>query len=264
MTLTGWHRTLAGGGALAIATAMIGIVADAHTREDAIYACAAPQGQLRVIEPGRRCRPHEVRLVWNVAGRRGPAGERGAAGPPGVPGLPGAAGATGPAGEPGPAGPGGPPGPAGPAGAAPAGSRVAYAEGSVQFPVTLYRPYDIATIVITPGGAPGEPAFIKLDANLRDWNSRAAPVAFFVARDGSETRSIEQWTGVHPLYGTTGSVTWVVEATAGVQETFRLQLLSQPNNGLCAQQNTCTIHQVTGAISAITVPLGASGGPTLD
>jgi hypothetical protein len=131
--------------------------------------------------------------------------------------------------------------------------------------VSAYKAYDIVTLVMTPGGNPGETVFVKLDASLRDVNSRSDPIAFFISRDGIlPQRSVEQWMSVAPYYGSTGSVTWVVEATAGVEETFRLQLLSQSGSSLCGQTNTCTVHQVTGAISAISVPSGASGGKTLD
>jgi hypothetical protein len=131
--------------------------------------------------------------------------------------------------------------------------------------VTAFRPYDIVTLVITPGGNPGDTVFIKLDASLRNQNSRNDPVDFFIARDAVvPERSVEQWMGVNPVYGAVGSVTWVVQAMAGVQETFRLQMAAQPNSGSCALLNSCTIHSVTGALSAITAPAGASGGPTLD
>jgi hypothetical protein len=141
--------------------------------------------------------------------------------------------------------------------------RVAYGAATTSFTISQVRPYEVATLVITPGGTAGEPAFIKLDAMLRDANSRSEAITFFLTRDGTNQRSLEQAMAVPPLYGTSGSVTWVVEGTAGLQETFRLQVFAQPFNSICAQQNTCTLHQVTAAISAITAPFGASGGRTL-
>jgi hypothetical protein len=246
------------------------MVAEAETRDEVIRACVSPDGRLRIIGWRARCFRHEVPLSWNVRGpegKRGPAGATGPAGPQGQPGAPGAQGDPGVAG---PAGPQGDPGPAGPQG--PAGEsapdmgshRVGYAQNALQFPVSTFNPYDLVTLVITPGGNPGDTVFIKLDASLRAWNSRNAPIGFFVSRDGvTGERSIEQWVAVSPL-GTTGSVTWVVEATAGMEETFRLQLQSAPNTGSCAQLNSCTVHQVIGSLSAITAPLGASGGNTLE
>lgn len=91
--------------------------------DGSITACRSKSsGLLRVIKPGERCRPREVKLAWNQAGRPGPAGPAGApgqpgnAGPPGKPGPAGPMGEAGPKGEAGPQGVAGPTGPSGPAG----------------------------------------------------------------------------------------------------------------------------------------------------
>jgi len=89
---------------------------------------AKADGFLRLVSTARRCRPTELRAIWNrhgVRGPAGPAGEDGAPGatgpqgPAGVPGshgtagVPGSQGGSGPEGDPGPEGPAGAQGPAG-------------------------------------------------------------------------------------------------------------------------------------------------------
>ena len=112
--------------ALAIIVPVVGAATWVWAGEDGpapIHACVdRPNGQVRIVSPGGRCRQNERSLEWNIAGQAGPAGAAGAAGPAGPKGDPGSTGATGPAGpagapgEAGPAGPQGDTGPAGPAG----------------------------------------------------------------------------------------------------------------------------------------------------
>lgn len=54
-----------------------------------IYACAGPNGQLRVVSGPGSCRPSETPLSWNQAGPPGPQGDPGEPGPLGLPGPPG-------------------------------------------------------------------------------------------------------------------------------------------------------------------------------
>jgi hypothetical protein len=87
-----------------------------------IYACVRldrdkDEGRLvRLVAADERCRRHETRIRWNVAGPAGPQGPAGEQGPAGPPGPQGEAGPTGLQGEVGPTGPQGPSGISGIAG----------------------------------------------------------------------------------------------------------------------------------------------------
>jgi Lamin Tail Domain/Collagen triple helix repeat (20 copies) len=88
----------------------------ARTGGEVVHACKRPNGVLRVVVAGGRCRRGETALAWNVRGPSGPAGRAGPVGeggPPGRQGPAGPAGAKGAAGERGPIGLQGPVGPKG-------------------------------------------------------------------------------------------------------------------------------------------------------
>jgi hypothetical protein len=93
----------------------------ASAEDDAIYACVARDGSVRVLkhphEKDKRwsslCRRDEQLVTWNVEGPQGPKGQAGA---PGAAGPQGSQGIQGPQGEVGPQGPQGEQGPVGPQG----------------------------------------------------------------------------------------------------------------------------------------------------
>lgn len=89
------------------ATCALVLAAAGHlSAQDAIRACAGPNGAVRLLAPGDSCRQNESPVEWSV---QGPEGPEGPAGPQG---------ADGPAGEAGPRGIEGPQGPPGAPGAA--------------------------------------------------------------------------------------------------------------------------------------------------
>lgn len=259
-------------------------VASLDPSTSVIRACVNPKGQVRIVESHQECLPREWPLAWNFRGIRGPsgptgpmgpmgpigpqgpagpAGDRGPAGPQGpqgaqgVQGIPGPAGpqgpagAEGPAGSQGPAGPAGPPGPATDLGQLP---QVAFAQNSVAITIVQVANDDVVVLTMTPGGEPGQPVVIKLDATLRNYNNRGEQVGFWLVRDRGAQHSPEQWMSSPNPAGAVGAVTWVVRGTAGTTETFRLQMTTASAQLNCAAFNRCTVHQVSGAISAISIP----------
>ena len=78
--------------------AVKGIVAQS---DEVIYACANPQGVVRIVDGPDSCRGNELARYWNVEGPPGPMGPQGPEGP------------QGPLGPEGPQGPLGPEGPQG-------------------------------------------------------------------------------------------------------------------------------------------------------
>jgi hypothetical protein len=128
---------------------------------------------------------------------------------------------------------------------------VAFVQNSVAITIVQVANDDVAVLTVTPGGEPGRPVTIKLDATLRNFNNRGEQVGFWLVRDRSPQHSPEQWMSSPNPAGAVGAVTWVVQGTAGVSETFRLQMTTAAAQPNCAPYNRCTVHQVTGAISAI-------------
>ncbi|HET7736728.1 MAG TPA: hypothetical protein VFK52_12175 [Nocardioidaceae bacterium] len=107
------------------AAASLGVVMFGATMADAfspatgevIYACyAKSNGAVRIVSESDTCSSSEIKISWNMKGRRGATGAPGAAGEQGLQGLQGLAGLQGPIGPQGPAGEQGETGPAGPAG----------------------------------------------------------------------------------------------------------------------------------------------------
>jgi len=89
--------------------------------EPRLNVCVDRDGDIRLLLPGRSCRPNELMVSINLRGPQGPKGDPGPQGPTGEQGTVGPQGPTGPqgpAGDPGPQGPQGIQGPVGPAGAA--------------------------------------------------------------------------------------------------------------------------------------------------
>ncbi len=233
------RRTVAVGvGGAIVAAGLLAGPAGATTDQSTglIRACINPKGQIRIVESHEECLRREWPLAWSLKGLRGPAGPAGPAGPMG------------------PMGPAGPPGPAGPAPDPGLWPHVAFAQNSVAITIVQVANDDVAVLTITPGGEAGQPVTIKLDATLRNYNNRGEQVGFWLVRDRLAQHSPEQWMSSPNPAGAVGAVTWVVQGTAGVTETFRLQMTTATAQPNCAAFNRCTVHQVSGAISAITTP----------
>lgn len=113
------------------AAASLGVVMFGATMADAfspatgevIYACyAKSNGAVRIVSESDTCDSNEIKISWNMKGRRGAQGAQGEVGAAGMQGLQGLSGLQGPIGpqgpegeqgEVGPLGPVGPPGPRG-------------------------------------------------------------------------------------------------------------------------------------------------------
>jgi hypothetical protein len=102
-------------GVLSIAAFAVGIVY-ANNGAEAIYACANPTGQLRVVDSTDECKKNETSLMWNVVGPQGDPGPKGDKGDPGPQGEKGDQGIPGPKGDTGDQGPKGDIGDQGPKG----------------------------------------------------------------------------------------------------------------------------------------------------
>jgi hypothetical protein len=107
------------------AAASLGVVMFGATMADAfspatgevIYACyAKSNGAVRIVSESDTCTSNEIKISWNMKGRRGATGAQGEAGEKGLQGLKGLAGLQGPIGPQGPAGEQGAVGPVGPQG----------------------------------------------------------------------------------------------------------------------------------------------------
>lgn len=107
------------------AAASLGVVMFGATMADAfspatgevIYACyAKSNGAVRIVSESDTCDSNEIKISWNMKGRRGATGAQGAAGAQGLKGLQGISGLQGPIGPAGPEGEQGEVGPAGPIG----------------------------------------------------------------------------------------------------------------------------------------------------
>lgn len=107
------------------AAASLGVVMFGATMADAfspatgevIYACyAKSNGAVRIVGESDTCNSNEIKISWNMKGRRGATGAQGEAGEQGLRGLQGLAGLQGPIGPSGPEGPQGEQGEVGPVG----------------------------------------------------------------------------------------------------------------------------------------------------
>jgi hypothetical protein len=76
-------RMLSGGSIAALAMCVFGVAFPADAQTDVIYACAGPNGQLRIVGDAAACRPSETSLSWNAEGQQGPDGAPGLQGDPG-------------------------------------------------------------------------------------------------------------------------------------------------------------------------------------
>jgi collagen triple helix repeat protein len=92
---------------------LLGATPIAAQTNNVIYACVSHEGDVRLIDAQDRCKRHETKIFWNVAGPQGPAGApgpQGPAGPQGPQGVTGQQGSIGPTGATGAVGPQGPKG----------------------------------------------------------------------------------------------------------------------------------------------------------
>jgi hypothetical protein len=211
-------------------------------------------------------------------------GPQGAQGLTGATGGIGATGSTGPQGLIGLTGPEGLIGPMGPQGeqgtSAPSGDlgRVAYGNGFIigrgSDPAAgncCYGEKDVVILTITPGGTPGDVAFLKLDAIFTGGMPSEQPsVGVWISRDGTEDRAYPFNASVDRYGSFRGAAMWVVPVRAGVTETFRLHLTYQVDGngagGIVCNPNApfnCPVYSISAVASAITAPFGASGLKTL-
>lgn len=136
--------------------------------------------------------------------------------------------------------------------------RVAYNELPT---TTLSGATDLGAVTIKTGGAPGGMGFVKLDASFFAYTSDATGcpcnVEFYMTQDGSQTFGKSGFETIYnaPLVSyVDGSLTWVVPVPTDSTLTFHLR--AYKNYG------TATV-QGSGALTALYVPFGSTGGNTL-
>lgn len=76
-------RMLSRGSIAALALCVLGVASPAAAQTNVLYACAGPNGQLRIVGDAGACRASETSLSWNAQGQQGPEGAPGLQGEPG-------------------------------------------------------------------------------------------------------------------------------------------------------------------------------------
>jgi hypothetical protein len=119
---------------------------------------------------------------------------------------------------------------------------------------------EIGTLSITPAGKPGETAFVKIDAAVLIISGGDQIIGARLVRSSDNHRSMNQIFREDRYAGAPFSLTWAVALPAGVPETFRV-VMNAPVP--CAVPTLCATFQTWVAISAVSAPLGAHGGDSL-